>query len=390
MLGMLRRDNIQYHTLWVRVLCCVSWGVALMNAAHFQVLSTLDIMCLEVFTTGEPRVSLPPFDYVEPAIIVAYCLASAVPLLDRPLQMIVFGACLLFVQLMGTALLYLATNVLLPLASPVLAVFGSMVILQTMAWSEERIRRDRMERLEQARVQFTDMLVHDLKKRLSSVLTSVSLLEKQSPAGGPDKDLMVTLRSSAARMLLEINNLLDIRKIEERGMSLKPEAMPLDPLLTEALAEHDSAARLAEIRFRRHGDAGFSLSADRHILSRVFTNLLWNAIQHAPAGTEVDIAVRRENGDAVISVANRGDPIPPFRLKRLFLPFLSDLDPDPQRLDGTGLGLAFCKLAMEAHGGVIQVESPWSDASDGVRIILRLPLNPGVAAAPHAVAALPH
>ena len=114
------------------------------------------------------------------------------------------------------------------------------------------------------------------------------------------------------------------------------------------------------------------VSADRQMISRVIMNLIWNAIQHAPENSEIEIDCGTENDQPLVSVANRGPIIPVKFQNHLFKPFHGGANEGLSGVlsDSTGLGLAFCKLAIEAHGGRIQVESPWQRYDDGVLVTI--------------------
>ena len=376
--------ELGYHVRWVRLLCCAAWAVGVIDASHFQFLNTLDYVFLDVLTDGNAKIGAPISPIIEYAIVLGLCLIPALPRFDRPLTMAVCGLGLIFADWLVSALVFVSSGRLLPLASPVAGVFGATAVLQAMAWSDERERRTRLEHLNQVRLQFTDMLVHDLKKRMSTILTSLSFLEKKARGEAPQAELMATVRASAERMLLEVNNLLDIRKIQECGMRPQRERIELDRLLEESLAEHRPAADLAGVRFRPVAAGAVTLSADRHMLARMMTNLLWNAIQHAPEGTDIEVGTAAADDRVEIHVANRGEPIPAYKQKLMFQPFQSGLvEETGPHLDGTGLGLTFCKFAVEAHGGAIRIESPRADTRDGARIAVRLPAD-GALPARHA------
>jgi signal transduction histidine kinase len=352
----------------------VAWAIGVIDASYFQFLTTLDYVFLDILTDGNASIGPPLNPMVEYSIVLVACLVPALPRFERPLTMVLCSLGLIFVDWLMTTLVFLSSGHLLPLASPVVGVFGVTAVLQAMAWSDERERRTRVEHLNQARLQFTDMLVHDLKKRMSTILTSLSLLGRREQSEARHEELLATLRTSAERLLLEINNLLDIRKIEECGMRAQRERIEVGPLLREILVEHQSAADLAGVRFSLTGGSDGVLFADRQMLFRVMTNLLWNAIQHAPEGSDIEVGCAVSDGWIGIHVANQGDPIPVGRQKLMFQPFLSSLiDDTGHRLDGMGLGLTFCRLAVEAHGGSIHVESPCGDRGEGARISIRLP-----------------
>lgn len=373
---MFRREDIRYHAWWVRLVGCLAVAIGVANAVHFNVLAPLEYLFRSALVAGE----IGQFAYlarrVEILLVFGVCLGVSVPRFDRPITMLACGAgFVLLYEVVVLAVLFTA-DVILPMVSPVLGLVTSTALLETMAWSEERARRTGLEDLEQARQQFTDMLVHDIRNRMSTVLTSSSLLQKRADgldAGGDE--LVTAIRAGTERMLTMVNDLLDIRKMQESSMDLRRERVPLGAALAAALRDHQAAAGLACVRFRSAGDQDPAVRADRRILARVLANLLWNALQHAPQGSEIETGCALDGDAAVLHIANRGEPIPPQRKALIFRAFAGiPAEAGTQASEGAGLGLSFCKLAMEAHGGAIAVESPWQAQGDGVKVELRFPL----------------
>ena len=271
---------------------------------------------------------------------------------------------------------WLTSDVLLPSGAALTGIAATTAALETLAWGDERFRRRHLERLEIAKQQFTDMLVHDLRKRMTSILMSLSVLELRVDTAQPRiAELMSTIRISAERMLLLIGNLLDIRKIEEGRLTLHPESVSLRAVVKESLDEHRAAFDLAGVQPRITSGGDMSVRVDRSLFSRVMANLLWNAIQHAPSGTLISIDFGRTSPNrARVAVGNAGDAISTEDMEPLRTalqsgsPELADLS-----VDATGLGLSFCKLAVEAHGGTISLTSPRPDSPDGVEVAIHLP-----------------
>lgn len=375
---MLRRYDIRYHALWVRLVCCFSVAIGISNAVHFQLLTRLDgiLRTLIIDTDVGQYAHLPAS--MEIVVVFCVCLAPAVPRFERPFTMFVCGTGFLMGYLALVLGIASVVGAAPPISAPLLGLLGSTAVLETMAWSEERANRHRLEDLERARQRFTDMLVHDLKKKMSSILMSLTVLERGSDRPNTDPaSVMATMRASAERMLILINNLLGIRKIEESGLALQRERVALRTLVQDCLDEHAPAIGLLDVRVRLAGHRNPVVRADPDILSRVFTNLLWNALQHAPQGSEIEVRCGYTADNAVqVYVANRGTPIPPDCHNNIFQPFVSEPNGlQTRHVDGTGIGLAFCKLAMEAHGGAIGVESPWQRHGDGVRVLVELPAH---------------
>jgi signal transduction histidine kinase len=371
---MLDRATIRYGNFWVRFLCCAGVGATLVNFIHFRLLEVLEQGFTEFLI-------VPGITYVristgwEMAIVLCFCLASSIVRIERPISMIALGLVSAFIYVMTMLVVFIVTAVTLPSTSPLFAIAGCIAFMETMAWAEERAQRRELEHLEVVKQQFTDMLVHDLRRRMSSILISLSLLEKMMVSrDATAKEAMNTLRVSADRLLLQINAILDIRKIEEGKMKLQRERVVLSQVVKDSIDEHQIAARLTEMRFVLKVERETTVEIDTSIFSRVMSNLLWNAIQHAPRGSDTEIVCYLSPaGKPAISVANRGKVIPREQQKRLFHPFESGSDRSPDSGVGTGLGLAFCKLAVEAHGGAIGIESPWDASDDGVKVIVQMP-----------------
>ncbi|MEM7397283.1 MAG: HAMP domain-containing sensor histidine kinase, partial [Verrucomicrobiota bacterium] len=252
-------------------------------------------------------------------------------------------------------------------------------MVSSTAWSEERSRRRELERMEEAKQNFTDMLVHDLTSRMSSISMSLKMLEKNVDLSDPrTSKLMDTISSSSKRMLTQINALLDIRKIQEGRMNLHPEVVRLTDFLLNNIDEFKPACDFIgiDLNLVSPEDVEKRIEVDRDIFSRVLANLFWNALQHAPKGSEIEVGYEPgSNGHVHLFVGNRGSQIQPEDKELLFDKFVSgNRDIKNINLAGSGLGLAFCKLATEAHEGGIAIESPWEKYGDGVKVNITLPL----------------
>jgi signal transduction histidine kinase len=374
---MLIREDMRYGKQWIRALCCLAVAIAVSNGVYFQVFTSIENLFRQVVMYGEVATYRFVPQVVEILIVFCICLMLSIPKIEQPIMMILCGIGLTLAYLLGVLVLLLTRNLILPVASPVVSVLGTTIVLETMAWSEERSTRRQLERLEEIRQQLTDMLVHDLKKRMSSILTSFSLLEKDTDSAKHGQaEQMTTIRTSADRMLILINNLLDIRKFNEEAMRLHRETVPLRIMLQESIQEHMPAGNLTGVSLSLEGHDELKVYVDRQIFWRILSNLLWNALQHAPHGSEIEIGYGLVDRVSVnVYVANRGKPIPQHEKDTLFRPFASLTGKWRKRpIDSTGLGLAFCKLAIEAHGGAIDIESPWEKYGDGVKILLHLPV----------------
>lgn len=353
------------------MLCCLAVGIGIGNAVFFGGLSAPETAVRDYVVYSEATLFRYAPQSVEIVIVLALCVMMAWIRFERPVLMVLSGGTLMVGYVAAYMTILLSREYVLPAVSPLLAVLLCSGMLETMAWSEERSRRRELEDIDRARQQFIDMLVHDLRRRVSAVLTSVSVLEKAE--GGPT-DVLRVMRASADRIMLLVNDLLDIRKVEEGIMALARERTPLPPLIQAALAETKDGAEMAGLSLKLDCHADMAVNVDPGIFGRVISNLLWNAIQHASQGSVIEVACAEDVGGVRVMVGNRGPTIAVADQERVFRAFVSGHgDPHNVASDSTGLGLSFCRLAVEAHGGSIALESPWVPHADGVNVVITLP-----------------
>jgi len=237
-------------------------------------------------------------------------------------------------------------------------------------------RNAKLEELEALKETLTQTLVHDLKNPLAAVLGNLELMERK--VGEPALHLVVRSKAAAWRMHQMILNLLDVGQLEEGKLVLRLEPVDSGSLVRKACQEMEGAATQRKVRFEVHADHGEPLRGDMAILRRVVDNLLSNAIEHSPQGGTITVRVSPCDEGIEIAVADQGSGVPAEFRERIFEKF--------QRLESRksvpganrGLGLTFCRLAVEAHGGTI-----WVDDAPGGGALFRalLPSLEGDAAA---------
>ena len=364
---MLTKEDIRYSRPWVRALCVWSVAAVVSFLTCFRIITPLE-NALAALIAPEAvelygRVSL----FLEVESMFLFALVLAAPRIRYPFLMMLYVAAILFLYTAAIIAVFYVFNVIMPMASLLITVVAGAGVLGSLAWNEEQYDLRQMQALDRMHRELTDMLVHDLKKKLSSLMLSIGLLKKDSPTGSAG--MLETLKTSAEQMLLLVTNLLDIRKFQVGRIELSNARLALKELLCRSVDEHRAIADLLGISLQCSFDGDVCAAADSQMISRVAMNLIWNAIQHAPAGSTVEIACGSNDGRPFIRVSNRGAVIPASLREHLFEPFLSGgRNSGATFSDSTGLGLAFCKLAMEAHKGTITVESPWQEHGDGVSV----------------------
>jgi signal transduction histidine kinase len=215
--------------------------------------------------------------------------------------------------------------------------------------------------LTQAREDLSRMIVHDLRSPLTAINTSMKLLnEMVSPdhsLGGSIQKTTEVSQRAVRKLLYLVDSLLDIAKMESGTITLETEDCSLRVLAENVRAELLPLAEELDIRIELviANDVP-SLMIDGQKIERVLLNLVDNALKFAPVGGLVQIRARRENLDRVrVEVADNGPGVSDEYKKRIFDRY-QQADQRGSHRRGTGLGLTFCKLAVEAHGGNIWIE----------------------------------
>jgi PAS domain S-box-containing protein len=206
----------------------------------------------------------------------------------------------------------------------------------------------------------THTIVHDLRNPLASIIAAGQLLAEglKGRLSAEMGDSLAILNSMAEEMNGMVSNILDINRLEEGNVPLKAEPFVPERLLREAAGAVRIAAAQERKKIKVSASRGLQeLNGDQEMLRRVLENLLMNAVKFAAPGSEIEAGVRPSGKGAEFFVKNRGAGIPAEYHSRIFEKFVQIEDPAPRKWAGKGLGLAFCKLAVEAHGGRIWVES---------------------------------
>lgn len=223
---------------------------------------------------------------------------------------------------------------------------------------------NRLRELESLRDSLTHMVVHDLRTPLTSVLTGLYSLEGLGELNGAQQEVWSMACTGAETLLGMINDLLDISKMEDGSMTLALSNPSPGGLVQRAAAQVEPLLRERSLTLATEIPEGLPLlTADEDKLRRVLVNLLGNAVKFTPPGGRIAVAARAEAGGVLFSVQDTGEGIPREAFGRIFEKFGQVEDRKAGRRNSTGLGLTFCKMAVEAHGGRIWVESELGQGS---------------------------
>ena len=227
-------------------------------------------------------------------------------------------------------------------------------------------QRDELQRLQLHKEQLSAFLVHDLKNPVNSIELQAQRILRNPTVDERSRDAALKIHDESRALLRMITNLLDIGRADEG--QLAPVRRAIDPsmLVAAVIEELQASAAAAGVRLVAVVNAS-SIEVDLDLMHRVLANLIENAIRHAPEASDVRVTVERGPDAVMLEVVDAGAGVPEELKPRVFDRFVSGSD-----AGGTtnrGLGLAFCKLAVEAQGGLIWIE----DAHPGARFCIKIP-----------------
>lgn len=218
--------------------------------------------------------------------------------------------------------------------------------------------RKNMERLKN---EFISTVSHELRTPLTSIRGALGLVISSisGEVPKPMKALLDIASNNTERLLLLINDILDIEKIESGNLRFDFRRINLVDLIRQAVHDCSSYAKSHGVNYRFDDSAveHVMVNADAERMIQILNNLLSNAAKFSPDGGDVDITLARKSGYARISVRDHGSGIPKDFLPRLFDKFTQADSTDKRRTGGTGLGLSITKAIVEKHQGRITVES---------------------------------
>jgi len=232
-----------------------------------------------------------------------------------------------------------------------------------------RRQRDDLMRLQLQKERLSAFVVHDLKNPVNTLDLHAQLLLRNAALPESARESVQHIREEARSLLRLILNLLDISKSEQARLTPRPSRVDLEALSHDVVEGFALRARSSQLRFERQIDVSH-VQADPDLLRRVLENLVDNAIRHAPVASTLRLSVSAEPGRTLIRVADQGHGIAAQDREKVFEAFMQGSTKDALAArTSRGLGLAFCRLAVEAHGGSISVE----DGQPGAVFCVRLP-----------------
>ncbi|MBS3020454.1 Sensor protein KdpD [Comamonas sp. PE63] len=216
---------------------------------------------------------------------------------------------------------------------------------------------------------------HDLRTPLTGILGAAQAALPHAPQG-PAHHMLLQIRNQAQALQQLVDNLLAMARLQQGGVQLKREWLPVDELVGSALAQ--MRERLAAHVLQTSMPAGLPLlQLDAVLMERVLVNLLDNAIKYTPEGTTITVAARVLGSDCVLSVQDAGPGLPVhLSPEQLFEPFTRGQA--ESAVFGMGLGLALAQRIVQAHGGRLQVAQAEPGPGTVFSISLPVPEQPAM------------
>jgi two-component system sensor histidine kinase CreC len=233
-----------------------------------------------------------------------------------------------------------------------------------MAFEEMRMTLEGKAHVER----YTQALAHEFKAPLSAIRGAAELLDEEMPRAERAK-FVANLRAESARMQRLVDRLLELSALEARRDGSTHPEVALDEVVADAVRGAEPAAMVRKIVLRSDLAAA-RLRGDAFLLGQAVSNLVQNAIEFSPAGSEVVVALRVEAGRAVVRVEDRGPGVPEYALEKVFDRFYSLPRPDTGR-KSSGLGLSIVREIARLHGGEVTLANR---PEGGARAELSLPV----------------
>ncbi|MDO8500413.1 MAG: ATP-binding protein [Gemmatimonadaceae bacterium] len=234
----------------------------------------------------------------------------------------------------------------------------------------------KLRELEKVRDDLMKMIVHDLKTPLTSVLATLELLADGDFGGLTDdqKRAVSDAEGKAEDLLALIEDILEVSRIEESAVKLSRTPIAPAALLSELVYEWQHRFQQEKTTASLKVDEDTPVfHADKALLKRVFSNLIQNAVTHSSSPIDLVMSARQAGDSVLFTVSDNGPGIPPEYHEVIFRKFGQVAGTKTPRVRSSGLGLTFCKLVVDLHGGMIWVRS---HEGEGSAFFVQIPIKP--------------
>jgi len=263
---------------------------------------------------------------------------------------------------------------LLVLAGHVIGALENQRLTESLKRKKRTLQKKnlQLEKLEQLKTDFYNMLIHDLKGPVSELIANLDILSYA--VSDEDREYVNAGKTACDTLYSMVFNLLDIAQLEEDRLKLVHEKIDPQDLIKEALTRLFGLFEIKNLTFAENFPTSETTDfflGDRGILLRILQNLLTNAINYSPPDDTIEVGFEcLPSAEVMFFVKDNGLGVPEEHRQSIFDKFFQVDKKSEGRLHTTGLGLTFCNMAVDAHGGKIWVES---ESQKGSRFCFTLP-----------------
>lgn len=225
----------------------------------------------------------------------------------------------------------------------------------TQQSEELKASNERLIEMDEFKQNLTGMIVHDLKNPLNAILNIPKSMEKE--------DIWKAVHNYGHQMLHLVLNILEVQQLEEAKMEIQKDLYHLEDLLNEAINQVNFMSEQKNISIHIISSSKVDIKVDSNLITRVIINLLTNAIKYSSQNSTIVIRVEKEDEDVNISIIDEGQGIESQYIDQIFHKFVKVAPKSFDKNRSTGLGLTFCKMAVEVHGGEIGVRSIYGEGT---------------------------
>jgi len=219
---------------------------------------------------------------------------------------------------------------------------------------------------DRAKTEFVSTVSHELRTPLTSIKGSLGLVRSGAIGDIPEKlrSMIDIAYQNSDRLVLLINDILDMEKIKAGKMDYTMESIDLASLIEEAIEANKGYGDEHNVTFIKGAfDTDAQIHGDKGRLIQVLSNLMSNAAKFSPDGEQVEMSITRNNGTVRVAVKDHGPGIPETFRKSIFQQFSQADSSDIRTKGGTGLGLSITKVIVEHHGGSIGFDTKTGEGS---------------------------
>jgi signal transduction histidine kinase len=341
------RIKVTHATLWYALLVCLNvaipylWIIENVNSIHAHmwrdiVLFTTLVFVVSTCTSGKYVYYVTVFAVI---LSITVSLLSENPFLHENLPLIVFI-----------------------LAAFSFALWKKDTLLQKIVL-RQREEKQKIEELSLFKEKMNYMLFHDIKVPLNSIIKQANALSKESHSA------QISLQAENVKRML--SNMIDIASSSDARLELSATGFNLSELLQKVSQKSLYSIYKKNIAIEYgNNDSDFELFGDKDLIERALINVIENAVKYSPGNGKISILTAVKNDWLTIRIQDQGPGIKEEEKDKIFLLFYTS-DQNPNAKKSSGIGLAFCKLVAEAHGGTIVLISPEDGGSE---FVFKLPI----------------